>query len=185
MKNDSLLLVERKPFLLRFAERADSAIKALSVMVVVSTLISIFCALLLEVIVRYVTKNSLGWPYEIPNLAFPWFVMIGIVLAAQKGSHVSVELIHTFLNKTLNKLLLCTINLISVAIFSYLAWVCIEVIETVGAETFPVTGVSASWVYLSMQVGFVGLALTGITNTIKLIYAENPLLIRKSEEKSS
>lgn len=151
----------------------DKFITGFSIVVVISTLLAIFSSLLLEVIVRYITKASLGWPYEIPNIAFPWFVMLGIVLAAQKGGHVSVQLMDRWLSPSMNRFVFVLTNIAASVLFFYLAWASIDVIETVGIEEFPVTGISASWVYWSMLVGFLGLALTSLTAILKLLNKEN------------
>lgn len=167
---------DNEAFLLALVTTIDKWLSRFSIVVVISTLLAIFCSLLLEVIVRYITKTSLGWPYEIPNIVFPWFVMLGIVLAAQKGMHVSVQLLDRWLPKKINKLIFFLTNLAAAVLFTYLAWVSIEVIETVGIEEFPVTGISASWVYLSMLVGFLGLALTSLTSILKLWCKKESLL---------
>ena len=38
---------------------------------------------------RYVSGSSLQWANEVPELLFPWLVMAGVVLAAEKGAHIA------------------------------------------------------------------------------------------------
>ncbi|PJG86242.1 TRAP transporter small permease [Conservatibacter flavescens] len=164
----------------------DKCITAVSIIAVILSIIAIFASLLLEVFVRYFTSESLGWPHEMPNLLFPWFVMMGIVLAAQKGMHVSVNIIPSFLNVSMNKVLFISINLLAAGIFMYLTWLSFEVIEIVGEETFPVTNISSSWAYLSMTVGFLSLAITALTTVIRVFYTDSePSSVRQMAEDKS
>ena len=74
-------------------EWVDRAITLAATTISITALVVMFAALCAEVVVRYVTKTSLGWPAELPNFMFPWLVMSGIVLAAQHGAHISVTLL--------------------------------------------------------------------------------------------
>ena len=167
--------------ILKNALYIDKFITIISIIAVILSLSVIFFSLLLEVFVRYFTSESLGWPHEMPNILFPWFVMMGIILAAQKGAHVSVNMLHHFLSENKNKILLVGINFISLCLFIYLAYLSLEVIEVVGDESYPVTDLNASWAYAAMTVGFAGLAITALTTIIRLVYSANPLNIREGE----
>lgn len=146
--------------------------------IAVTTIVVMFFSLMAEVVVRYITNQGMGWPTEMPNLLFPWLVMSGIVLAAQYGKHIAVETIRGFLGKNINRALMMVLQLLIIATFFYLAWVGLFVIEITGSEVYPVTGVSAKWAYMSVIVGFVALALTGITTFVRLLFADDPLLVR-------
>src|SRR3546814_16589616 len=78
---------------LRAATGLDKFIYLASVVIALGSLLTMFVALLLEVVVRYATNSGLGWPTELPNLLFPWLVMSGVVLAAQRGQHIAVTAI--------------------------------------------------------------------------------------------
>ena len=156
----------------------DLTIEVSSKIIAVITLVVMFLSLMAEVIVRYVTNQGMGWPTEIPNLLFPWLMMSGIVLAAQYGKHIAVETIRAFLGKNLNRVLLMSLQVVTICTFFYLAQVGLFVIEITGSEVYPVTKVSAKWAYLSIIVGFVALGLTGITTFFRLLFADDPLSVR-------
>lgn len=164
--------------LAQMARWADSAIVAASVAVVITALVAMFVSLMAEVVVRYLTNQGMGWPTEVPNLLFPWLVMGGIVLAAQRGQHIAVTAIQSWIGRGGNRALLIGHQVLICATFFYLAWVGLDVIEITGGEIYPVTGISAKWAYLAMIAGFIGLALTALTTLVHLLYAGDPLAVR-------
>lgn len=172
--NDSL----QSGTLAQMARWVDIAIVALGVVAVISALVAMFVALMAEVVVRYLTNQGMGWPTEMPNLLFPWLVMGGIVLAAQRGQHIAVTAIQGWIGRRGNRVLLIGHQALISTTFFYLAWVGLDVIEITGGEIYPVTGISAKWAYLAMIAGFVGLALTALTTSVHLLHAGDPLAVR-------
>jgi TRAP-type C4-dicarboxylate transport system permease small subunit len=164
--------------LTRLVKWVDSAIVAISVVAVITALVVMFGSLMGEVVVRYLTNQGMGWPSEMPNILFPWLVMGGIVLAAQRGQHIAVTAIQGWLGRSANRVLLIAHQVLIAATFFYLAWAGLAVIEITGSEIYPVTGLSAKWAYMSMFVGFVGLGLTALTTMVHLLHAGDPLAVR-------
>ena len=156
----------------------DGAIVACGVALAVTSLGAMFISLLAEVVVRYLTNQGMGWPTEMPNILFPWLVMSGIVLAAQRGQHIAVTALNGMLGRTGNRVLLLGHQVLIVATFFYLAWVGLDVLEITGTEEYPVTGITAYWAYLALVVGFVGLGLTALTTFVRLLLASDPLAVR-------
>ncbi len=137
-----------------------------------------FLALMAEVVVRYLTSQGLGWPSELPSLIFPWLVMSGMVLAAQRGQHIAVTALLDALNRGGRRVLLVALHLLAAMTFLYLAWVGLDVIEITGTEVYPVTGITARWAYMALIVGFVGLAITALTTVVQLLLVEDPMSVR-------
>jgi len=170
--------------LLGAAASLDRVIYTASVVAALGSLLAMFVALLLEVIVRYATNSGLGWPTELPSLLFPWLVMSGVVLAAQRGQHIAVTALLGILGKTSTRILLIILQVMLLMVFSYLAEVGLRVIEITGSEVFPVTRMSAKWAYLALIAGFVGVAVTALTTIVQLAFAGDPNAVRahKAEE---
>jgi TRAP-type C4-dicarboxylate transport system permease small subunit len=156
----------------------DKTITYAATAIALFALVSMFLALCAEVIFRYVTKSSLGWPSELPNFMFPWLVMSGIVLAAQHGAHISVTLVLGKLARRAQCNLLLAMQVVIVLTFFYLAWIGLDVIEITGSEVYPVTGVSARWAYLALIAGFAGVGVTALTTFVRLLLTEDPLSVR-------
>ncbi len=156
----------------------DNVIEYISVVIAVLCITVMFFSLMAEVVVRYVTNQGMGWPTEMPSLLFPWLVMSGIVLAAQRGKHIAVTTIQGVLNRGANRILLILLQLLVASTFFYLAWVGLFVIEITGSEVYPVTQISAKWAYMAMIVGFSALGITAVTTLVRVVQADNPLLVR-------
>jgi TRAP-type C4-dicarboxylate transport system permease small subunit len=159
-------------------EWVDKTITLAATVISITALVSMFLALCAEVVVRYVTKTSLGWPTELPNFMFPWLVMSGIVLAAQHGAHISVTLLLGKLARGAQRSLLLAMQLVIAGTFFYLAWIGLDVIEITGSEVYPVTGIAARWAYLALIAGFAGVGITALTTLARLLPTEDPLSVR-------
>ncbi len=157
----------------------DRIITACAIVIAVSSLVVLFMSLMAEVVVRYITNQGMGWPTEVPNLLFPWMVMAGIVLAAQRGQHIAVNNLLAFLKTPAIRALLIALNLLAALTFFYLSWVGMDVIEITGSEVYPVTGITAQWAYMSLIAGFVGLGLTALTTVVLLFVSPEPESIRE------
>lgn len=156
----------------------DKAIVGTSTVLAISALVVMFVSLMAEVVVRYLTNQGMGWPTEMPSILFPWLVMSGIVLAAQRGQHIAVAALIGMLGRGGNRVLMIGHQVLIVATFFYLAWVGMDVIEITGSETYPVTGITAKWAYLAMIAGFVGLGITALTTMANLLIADDPRSVR-------
>jgi TRAP-type C4-dicarboxylate transport system permease small subunit len=159
----------------------DTAIEVASAAISIGALVIMFVSLMAEVVVRYLTNQGMGWPTEMPNILFPWLVMAGVVLGAQRGKHIAVNAINVLLNKTGNRILILAQQTLAAFTFLYLAYIGLTVIEITGSEMYPVTGITAKWAYLAMIVGFSGLGLTAITTFIQALTASDPLKIRSQD----
>jgi TRAP-type C4-dicarboxylate transport system permease small subunit len=165
-------MIENTSKIVKLTNYIESVLRFIASLVVVSALLVMFSTLLLEVIFRYVTNSSLGWPSELPTILFPWTIMGGVVLAHQKGLHLSVNLIFQFLSVSKSKALYALLNVITVITFAFLFWVSFDILEIVSSEMYPYTNISAKWAYLSLPAGFVGIILTSVNNLSRLNYYE-------------
>ena len=156
----------------------DGMLVAASIVLAISSLSIMFLSLMAEVVVRYLTNQGMGWPSEMPNILFPWLVMSGVVLGAQRGQHIAVTALLGLLGRTGNRVLLLALQVLIAVTFFYLAYVGFDVLEITGTEEFPVTGITAYWAYLALIVGFLGLGLTALTTFVHLLLANDPLSVR-------
>ena len=159
---------------LRFAEGIGRLLDVISVVVAIGSVVAIFLALMAEVIVRYLTDASLGWPNEVPNLLFPWLIMGGIVLGALRGSHIAAEAIRSMLGTTHLRLLMMGIHALVAISFTYLAYLSVQVIGITQAQVFPMTGLGQAWAYSALLYGFGGIALASIINLVRTAYSDDP-----------
>lgn len=75
--------------------------------------------LFMQVIMRYVFKNSLSWSEELARYLFLWMIWVGASLAAKNSKHLRAE----FLEKLLPKKVMRYIFLISMVLwFAFSLW---------------------------------------------------------------
>ena len=67
----------------------ERAIVAICSVVLWVTTVVIFVILTANTVLRYTGGTSLQWANELPELLFPWLVIAGVVLAAEKGAHIA------------------------------------------------------------------------------------------------
>ena len=156
----------------------DSAVTYAATSISIAALVAMFAALFAEVVVRYLTKQSLGWPTELPNFMFPWLIMAGIVLAAQHGAHIAVTLTLGLIGRGAQRALLVAMHAVIALTFLYLTWVGLDVIKIAGGEVYPVTGISANWAYLALIAGFAGIGVTALTTVGRVATAADPMTVR-------
>ena len=149
-------------------DTVDRVIAFSAASVAIFALLVLFLSLGAGVAIRYFTTQGLGWPMELPKLLFPWVVMGGIVLAAQRGSHVSVNVVLQALNKRRARMLTMVIQGVVAMAFFFLFYIGLEVVACTGSEVYPMTGVQAKWAYLSLIAGFFGIGLTAVTTLCRL-----------------
>lgn len=171
-------MIQHDSTLVKVALSADRIVTILALLAAVSSLLIMFVALMLEVIVRYVVGGSLGWTTETPSLLFPWLVMGGVVVAAQHGQHIAVKAILPILNKVTARILFIGLELLALCFFAYVTYIGMDVIEVVGSEVYPVTGVSAKWAYLALIAGFSGVVITSLSSAVQLLVVDDPFSIR-------
>ena len=170
MSNPPNARVGRKaaPAALRIADAAGMLIDKSAIIISIASIVVIFLALMAEVVIRYFTSAGLGWPNEIPNLLFPWLVMGGIVVGAQRGAHIASEAFRGFLNDMQLRILLGGINILVSVSFGYLSYLALQVIEITKAQTFPITHLGQAWAYSALLFGFGGIALSCLVNLVRV-----------------
>lgn len=175
--------IDRKaaPAALRIADMIGKAIDTIAVIIAVGSVVVIFFALMAEVIVRYFTSSGLGWPNEVPNLLFPWLVMGGIVVGAQRGAHIAAEALRSWLNDTQLRWLLAFINLFVAASFAFLAQLSLQVIAITKAQVFPMTGLGQAWAYSALLFGFGGIALACLVNVVRVVTCDDPRTVHNTD----
>lgn len=162
------------PALLRVANTVGLVLDRVAVLIATTSVVLIFLALMAEVVVRYFTSAGLGWPNEVPNILFPWLIMGGIVVGANRGAHIAAEFIRAHLSKEQLRMLLTFIHLLVACVFASLAYLSLGVISITKTQVFPITGIGQAWAYGSMLFGFGGIALASVVNAIRTLFAADP-----------
>ena len=123
------------------------------------TMVLIFVILTANTLLRYASGTSLQWANEIPELLFPWLVMSGVVLAAEKGSHIAtVFLVDSVKAETKRFIAIISWTAVAVlyAVLVHATW---NMLEIVHDERTPILQIPISVTYSCVLIGMVMLAM--------------------------
>lgn len=157
--------------LLRLLHVVERVIEGSGAAIIFATLAFTFCALLVNVVLRYAFGSGLAWAYEIHAILFPWLVAGGIAVASVRGWHISVDALIGILPDAAKR---AVALLVSVAILV----IAVTVIRTSGPiikasqfQRLSEIPVSQYWGYISLYYAFGAMAAQAIITLARQILA--------------
>jgi TRAP-type C4-dicarboxylate transport system permease small subunit len=123
---------------------------------------AIFVILTVNTILRYATGSSLQWANEVPELLFPWLVMAGVVMAAQRGAHITTTFLIDKLSPSVRRGLSIVVSLIVCGLYGTLALATWRMLEIVHDEKSPILQVPGSVTYAAVMVAMAMLAVLAL-----------------------
>lgn len=142
-----------KGVLLGGAAAIDRAVALLCRAVVVVTGLVLLGVLSANVAARYAFgMGGFAWAQEIPEQAFPWFIAAGVVLAAQAGAHIAVDIATQQLPERGRQVLLVLVNALVVAAYAWLALLALEVAEIAKLQQSTILRIPGSYGYWAMAM---------------------------------
>lgn len=152
--------------------RLESTIVAVCSIVMWITTVVIFVILTANTVLRYVGGTGLQWANELPELLFPWLVMAGVVLAAEKGGHIATVFLMEALPRQVQRIVGVVGWLVVVVLYGTLAKATYSMLEIVHDEKSPILQVPGSVTYACVLGGMVMLALLALQSAWKTWQAE-------------
>lgn len=140
----------------------ERAVVSVCSLVLWLTTAMIFLILTANTVLRYVSGSSLQWANELPELLFPWLVMAGVVLAAEKGAHIATVFLMEAVPPTARRVLGVLGWLVVAGLYATLAWATFSMLEIVHDEKSPILQVPGSVTYGCVMGGMVMLALLAL-----------------------
>lgn len=137
------------------------------------TLTSTFFILSINVALRYAAGTSLSWASELPELMFPWMIMVGVVLAAQHGSHIAVVILTQRLGAS-RRWVLSGGTLAVAALYALLAWYSWPLMIIAADEMSPMLQVPGSVSVGCLLVGFVMLSIVSLLRLPEVWHGNAP-----------
>ncbi len=132
-----------------------------SIVLWVST-VTIFVILTANTFLRYTGGTGLQWANELPELLFPWLVMAGVVLAAEKGSHIATVFLMDAVPQSVQRAVGAVGWLVVAALYATLSKATYSMLEIVQDEKSPILHVPGSVTYSCVLGGMVMLALLAL-----------------------
>jgi C4-dicarboxylate transporter DctQ subunit len=126
-----------------------------------SLLMALTGILFLNVVMRFVFNNSLGWAEEFSRYSIVWVTMIGSSLCVRRGTHIAIDPLSRVLSDRGLRLLNIAVMIfcaIACAVFCYYAWTITEKIGRLGQRSATLN-MPMAVVYAAMPVGFALMAV--------------------------
>lgn len=122
----------------------------------------IFVILTANTVLRYVRGSSLQWANELPELLFPWLVMAGVVLAAERGAHIATVFLVEAVPQAAQRVIGVVGWLVVAGLYATLAQATLAMLEIVHDEKSPILQVPGSVTYGCVMGGMALLALLAL-----------------------
>lgn len=153
----------------------ERAIVAVCSLVLWLTTAVIFMILTANTVLRYVSGSSLQWANELPELLFPWLVMAGVVMAAEKGAHIATVFLVEAVPPAARRVIGVLGWLVVAGLYATLAWATLSMIEIVHDEKSPILQVPGSVTYGCVMGGMVMLALLALQSAWRVFQSDGTL----------
>lgn len=170
---------------LRLSAGIDAAVRWSCEAIVLLTIIVLLAVLGGNVAMRYAfAQGGIEWVSEVPAQLFPWMIAAGIVLAAQRGDHIAVDLAYKLLQERGAKLLAIFIHLLVIAAYVMLFDIAWDVAEIVSSEHSPLLGISGRWGYYALMLAAAGTAISSLTILVRVLVFGSSALPQANPEDS-
>jgi len=146
--------VQRNPL-----ERAIVAICSIVLWVTTSV---IFLILTANTVLRYTGGTGLQWANELPELLFPWLVIAGVVLGAEKGAHIATVFLMEALSPRMQRIVGTVGWLVVAGLYATLSKVTYDMLEIVHDEKSPILHVPGSVTYACVLGGMLMLSVLAL-----------------------
>lgn len=126
------------------------------------TTVVIFLILTANTFLRYFSGGSLQWANEVPELLFPWLVMSGVVLAAEKGSHIATVFLVEWVHPEIKRVISIVAWLSVAVLYAVLVRATWAMLEIVHDERTPILQIPSSVTYACVLSGMLMLSLLAL-----------------------
>ncbi len=123
------------------------------------TLVSMFGALFVNVVLRYAVGSGIPWAYEIHAVLLPWLVAGGIVIAAARGQNISISLLPDMTGPQARRIILVMVNLIILVIAVSVLWSSQPILRASQFQRLSTLGIKQVWGYSSLVYAFAAMAV--------------------------
>jgi TRAP-type transport system small permease protein len=131
------------------------------------TTVVIFVILTANTVLRYTGGTGLQWANELPELLFPWLVMAGVVLGAEKGAHIATVFLMEAVPPWAQRVIGVFGWLVVAVLYATLSKATYAMLEIVHDEKSPILHVPGSVTYACLLGGMVMLAMLALQSAWK------------------
>ncbi len=130
--------------------------------------------LFMQVVFRYVFKNSLTWSEELARYIFIWQLWIGISYCTKNGTHIRVTVLKDLLSAKANRILEVIVIIIWFAFGCFVIYQGYEVAMRIASfgQKSPAMQLPMVYAYMAIPVGATLMNIRLVQNLIKLLKEE-------------
>jgi TRAP-type transport system small permease protein len=137
------------------------------------TLAFMFCALLVNVMLRYVMNSGLPWASEIHAVLLPWMVAGGIVIAAARGRNIAITLLPDLIGDQARRWLFVTVNLLILVIAVSVLWSSQPILKASQFQRLSTLGIKQVWGYSSLVYAFGSMAVIAFLELLRALFVRD------------
>jgi TRAP-type C4-dicarboxylate transport system permease small subunit len=145
-------------------KRFVDSLNAATLWIAIITTSVMLVMIVLQVLFRYVIRNSLSFSEELARYMFVWATFMGSAIALSKRAHVSIEIMVANLPYKIKKGAIVVTNCISMIFFILMIVYGIQMILRTGGQTSPALGLRMSYVYAAVPLAGIVMLANGICN---------------------
>ena len=108
---------------------------------------------ILQVFMRYVAGDPLPWTEEAARYCFIWLIFVGMVLALNKGTHASVDILASLCKGVGRKAVELAVHIISIALFAVMCYQGYLLFAMVSNQLSPAMRISMQIPYGALPFG--------------------------------
>jgi TRAP-type C4-dicarboxylate transport system permease small subunit len=107
----------------------------------------------LQFFTRYILNDSLAWTEEVARYGLMAVTFIGGAMVTRRNTHIAVALLPNFLPPTASRVVLATVDLVTLLFLALLAYFSVLIVERMGVQRMTVFDISMSTVYGAVAIG--------------------------------
>jgi TRAP-type C4-dicarboxylate transport system permease small subunit len=155
--------------------RISSVLEWSGKLIASACLVTMFAALLVNVVLRYLFGSGIPWAYEIHAVLLPWLVAGGVVIASARGRNISITILPDLLRGRTRTALLVAIDVAIIVIAVSVLWSSQPIIRASQFQMLSALGVTQVWGYSSLLYAFGLVAVLATIDALSLVLTGRPL----------
>ncbi len=160
-------------------KKVTSIIDMTGIVIVCGTLVTMFVALLVNVLLRYIFSEGITWAYEMHHILLPWLVAGGAVMASARGANIAVSVLVDVVPEVIRRVIVIAVYVATAVISSVVAYTSMPIVRAAKFSRLPETHIPQMYGYISILYCFYAIAI------IAALYAIRTALGEKSESTSA
>ncbi len=153
-------------------KKITSIIDMTGIVIVCTTLVSMFAALLVNVILRYLFEEGITWAYEMHQILLPWLVAGGAVMASARGANIAVSVLVDAVPSAVRRIIVMVVYAATAVISFTVAYSSMPIVRAAKFSRLPETHIPQMYGYISILYAFYAIAIISALYCIRTALGE-------------